>query len=104
MKRWRLKNFPPSPTCLQQFLQQLNENLYARVLRYTADHSLTVQVVTDRNGDTHVLFYDKTFIKEFFRTVSRLFIDATFQCRPNLSDVCQLLTVMGVVTNHVSCF
>lgn len=104
MKRWRLKNFPPSPTSLQQFLQQMDQNLYAKVLRYSEGHSMTAHGVTDTNGDTHVIFFDQLFIEQFLQSVRRLFIDATFQCRPNMSDICQLLTVMGVVSNHVSLF
>lgn len=74
MKRWQLKILPPPPSSMEQFFQQLKQNPFTAVLCYREDTSLTVRMITDRNGDTHVLFL----------------------------DVCQLLTVQGVVSNHVN--
>lgn len=101
MKRWRLQHFPPNPSSINQVQEQLRDGNYNRILR-GGGVELTAHAVTDENGFVHIIFYDREFILEYMSRVKRLFIDGTFQCRPNIKDIMQLLNILGIRAGCVS--
>lgn len=57
--------------------------------------------LTDANGHSHVVLYDRQFILDEMSKVDRLFIDGTFSTAPTMDDVYQLLTIIGIKFGHV---
>lgn len=103
MKRWRRASFPPCPNTLELMARQLADDPDCeRILQ--SDHSqLTTKTIYDREGNVHLLIYDAPWVRQGFRRVDRLFIDGTFQTTPQVAGVHQLLTLMAVRFDHVSC-
>lgn len=100
MKRWRKRNFPPTPHTLEEFFRRATDPAYAKNLQYGSG-SLSVKLVTDDHGHNHVLLYDADFVFREMLTVTRLFIDGTFRSAPDLQGVYQLVTLMAIKFNHV---
>lgn len=103
IKHWRLAIYPPSPTSLQDFKNQLLNNEYDMVLNYRSEYHITATCVKDDKGDEHILFYDQDLIQHF-KKASHLSTDATFDSRINLPECSQLLTVLALRGDNVIIF
>ncbi|KAL7289179.1 hypothetical protein TKK_0017122 [Trichogramma kaykai] len=97
MKKWRSNKFPAKAKNIGEFVKQINNGDYNKVLSYY-DFEVSAQPVMDAKGMEHVLLYDKEFIKKHFENCTHLFIDGTFKTRPDLEDCVQLLIIMGVLS------
>ena len=103
LKPYRLKAFPPCPKTLSEFGWQLNQGGYSKILNYELNN-ITAVTVIDLDGETHVLFYDQDLLDEYFKNISHIFVDATFQTRPRIQDCTQLLNILAVINNCVRQF
>ena len=105
MKSWRKKIFPKNPTSFEEFIDVIRAPANSKLLQYD-EGFLDVRVVVDSNGDKHVLFFDRELIQtEFYELKNiRLLIDTTFKVLPIMIGAYQVLIIMCVKMDHVSCF
>lgn len=101
MKHWRRRCFPPNPTNLAGFLDQLRQPCYSNLLNYERN-LITINEVTDIDGCLHLIFYDSEFVQNVMSGATKIFVDGTFQTTPRPTDAYQLVMVMAVRFNHVS--
>ena len=100
LKPYRLKAFPPYPKTLAQFGEQLDTGGYDKLLNYE-NNKLSVVTIEDQEGFVHILFYDQKLLDEFFKDVKHIFVDGTYQTRPNIKHCSQLLNVLAVISGVV---
>ena len=100
IKYYKFKVYPRHPKSLEEFADQLKDNKYDKLLNYELN-SVTAVPVRDDDGNCHIVFYDKKLLDEYFKNIQHMFIDATFQTRPKISDCQQLLNVLAVLHNCV---
>lgn len=67
---------------MQEFYEQLIHRANEKLLKYN-NTKMTVKRVQDRDGDYHVLFYDRPFVNKVFRNSKSLYSNVTFQTVPN---------------------
>lgn len=101
MQSNRRQTFPPKPTTLHEFSQQIAEGSYNFLLTYKG-YKIETLTVTDENNNTHIIFYDPDLIENFFKKIWQMFIDGTFQTRTLIGDCEQMLTIIGIFMNRVS--
>ncbi|KAJ8684843.1 hypothetical protein QAD02_020636 [Eretmocerus hayati] len=96
MKRHRLKSFPPCARDYQEFLTQVEEEKHSAILKSLKTGRKITSLVIDDGDDKHVIYYDEDFLKDDMQRTTHLFIDGTFQCRPNIKGSAQVLNIMGL--------
>lgn len=101
MMKCRRVIYPARPLDLPAFNEQLDDPQDPRILEY-AQGRFSTHLVVDEEGHNHLIIYDEDFVRtEIAPRVTKLFVDATFKSTPNLNDAYQLLTMMGIIFNHV---
>lgn len=78
------------------FAKQLAEGHYDCLLNRPDGSTVEWAQVIESNRDTHIVFFNRSFIVDFMQRIKRMFIDGTFQTRAQLQDCIQLLTVLVV--------
>jgi hypothetical protein len=99
--RCRRISYPPRPSNILAFSEQLSDPRNERLLEYTSGR-FTTRLLRDTDGNNHIAIHDAEFVRtEIMQDVTKIFIDATFRSTPNLEDAYQLMTIMGIKFNHV---
>lgn len=102
MRNWRRKIYPANPNTLSQFAEQLKDGRNDHLLAYNTS-IMTVETLTDDDGDEHILMYDKDHILKLFTSdATKIFVDGTFQTTPNIANAYQLISIIAIRFGRVS--
>lgn len=103
MVKWRRQIFPKNPRNINEFADQLTAPENSRLQRLFSAN-LTTEKIVDSNRDIHIAFYNKEMLERYSPSLTKLFVDGTFQIVPDIEGAYQLLSIKGVLFGHVSTF
>ncbi|XP_066585189.1 uncharacterized protein [Prorops nasuta] len=98
LKRSRIQSMPYNPKTLKDIRLIVNNEVWQDAMQFMINddkHIISVHV-QEINAEFQVFLYDKNFLQKMNKTVD-FSVDATYYSRPKLTDVYQLLTIMGRV-------